>query len=158
MCKYFMIRMCSSWHSALRTFHVLGELKNLSRTDSKIEGWSWWSQDRWQQYFHFIWNQESQSEQEGGKARVSSTSQNSALTHRRTAMRPAYLVIRTDESHQLIKVWSPWHCVVRADWRTDVLSSGVLPAWIMTCSRAFRVTLSAATFTIWSNCSCAQVS
>lgn len=69
MCKYFMIRMCSSWHSALRTFHVLGELKNLSRTDSKIEGRSWWSQDRWQQYFHFIRTRESQSEQEGGKSK-----------------------------------------------------------------------------------------
>lgn len=89
------------------------------------------------------------------KARVSSTSQNSALTHRRTVMRPAYLMIRTDESHQLIRVWSPWHCVVRADWETDVLSSGAgpLPAWIMTCSnpvnwKAFRVTLSATTSTI----------
>lgn len=96
----------------------------------------------------------------GGRPRGSSTSQNSALTHRRTVMRPAYLMIRTDESHQLIRVWSPWHCVVRADWRTDVLSSGVglLPAWIMTLSnpvnwKALRVTLSAVTSTSWSNCS-----
>lgn len=95
----------------------------------------------------------------GVKARLSSTSQNSALTHR-TAMQPAYLMIRTDESHQLIRVWSPWHCVVRGDWGTDVLSSGagLLPAWIMTCSnlvnwKTFRVTLSAATSTIGSNCS-----
>lgn len=35
------------------------------------------------------------------------TSHNSALTHRKTAMCPAYLVIRTDESDQLIRVWSP---------------------------------------------------
>lgn len=108
----------------------------------------------------FTFHSESKLRAGGVKARVSSTSQNSALTHGRTVMRPAYLMIRTDESHQLIRVWSPWHCVVRVDWGTDVLSSGagLLPAWIMTCSnpvnwKAFRVTLSAATSTIWSNCS-----
>lgn len=56
---------------------------------------------------HFIQRASSEQGRGRGGGELSSTSQNSALTHRRTVMRPAYLMIRTDESHQLIRVWSP---------------------------------------------------
>lgn len=123
-----MLRSGCVWHSRYRAFQVLGECENLSRAASKLEGRIWWN-GTGDNSISISDSGEWKRAGGGGKG-VHST-----LTRRRMAMRPAYLVIRAAESQQLIRVWSPWHCVVRTDWRTDVLSSGASPAWTTRASQ-----------------------